>query len=168
MIRGISSGVIQEKLQEAAGAEFPLVAWGLGYKGPSTYAIWVVTLIVLALGAAIGWFTYHNLFYVGIAVALAMAVYGGLRGRVKFTLIGVSPRHFIAVDLSHGGKFRPPALQGLSAIQYPRVIEKELSNILHYNLGDGSIQDVRFQNFRHLPDNRNAAYRLRKAVLENV
>jgi hypothetical protein len=168
MIQGISSRVIQEKLQDAAGAEFPLVAWGLGYKGPSTYAIWAVTLIVLALGAAIGWFTYHSLSYVGVAVGLAMAAHLGLRSRLKVTLLGVSPRHFIAIDVTRGSKFRPPALQGLSAIQYPRVIEKELSNILHYNLGDGSIQDVRFQNFRHLPDNRNAAYRLRKAVLENV
>ena len=168
MLKPISPEIMERKLQEAAGAEFPLLTWGVGYKGPSTYAVWAATLVAGILGAAIGWFTYHSLLYVGVAVGLAAGVHLLLRSRVKFTLIGVSPRYFIAIDLARGGKFLPPALQGLSAIQYPRVIEKELSNILHYNLGDGSIQDVRFQNLPHLPDNRNAAYRLRRAVLDNV
>lgn len=157
---------LKQKLQEAAGDQ-PLAAWGYGYVGPSTYAVWAGALVVGLLGAAIGWFTFRSWVFVAGAVVLAAAVYFLLRARVKFCLVGVSSRHFICID-HRGGRFLPPALQGLSAIQFPKLIEKELSTILHYVLGDGTIHDVRFQNFRGLADNRRAAHRLKQAVLENV
>lgn len=159
---------IKTKLQEAAGEGMPLVAWGLGYVGPSTWTVRSLTLIVLLLGVAIGILTFNSWVFVAGAVGLAAVIYLLLRARVKFCLVGVTPRHFIAIDLTQRGQFLPPALQGLSAIQYPRVIDKELSTILYYVLGDGTINKVRFQNFRYLPDNRRAAFRLKQAVLEKV
>ena len=119
------------------------------------------------LGAAIGWFTFKSWLVAAGAVVFAVVVYLLLRARVKFCLVGVSSKHFICID-HQGGRFLPPALQGLSAIQFPKLIEKDLSTILHYVLGDGTINDVRFQNFRGLADNRRAAFRVKQAVLENV
>ena len=162
----ISEDQIKAKLAEAAGGA-PLVAWGYGYIGPSTYAVWACALVVGLLGAAIGWLTFHSWPVVAGAVALAVVVYSLLRARVKFCLVGVSSKHFICID-HQGGRFLPPALQGLSAIQFPKLIEKDLSTILHYVLGDGTINGVRFQNFRGLADNRRAAFRIKQAVLENV
>lgn len=164
----ITEEQIKTKLQEVAGANVPVHAWGLGYVGPSVYTVWSVSLVVLLLGAAIGTFTFHSWTFVAGAVVVAGVVYLWLRRRVKFFLVGVTPKHFIAIDVTRGGQFLPPALQGLSAIQFPKLIEKELSTILHYVLGDGTIHDVRFQNFSRLPDNRRAAYRIKQAVLENV
>jgi len=163
----VSQEKIRAKLEEAAGG-MPLVAWGVGYVGPSTYTVTSVSLVVLLLGAAIGILTYQNWVVVGVAVALATAVYFWLRAKVRFCAIGVTPRHFIAIDVSLGGRFLPPALQGLSAIQYPRLVDKELSTILHYVLGNGDIHNVRFQDFRRLPDNRAAAVRIKQALLEKV
>lgn len=164
----ITEAQIKRKLQEAAGENVPVVAWGYGYVGPSVYAVWSTGLVVVLLGAAIGIFTYRSWTFVAGAAAVAAVVYVVLRARVKFFLVGVTPRHFIAIDVTRRGQFLPPALQGLSAIQYPKLIEKELSSILHYVLGDGTIHNVRFQDFRHLPDNRHAARRIKQAVLENV
>ena len=164
----ITEEQIKAKLQEAAGPKVPLNAWGLGYIGPSVYTVWSVSLAVLLLGAAIGTLTFHSWKFALGAVVVARVVYVGLRTRVKFCLVGVTPKHFIAIDISRRGQFLPPALQGLSAIQYPKLVEKELSTILHYVLGDGTIHDVRFQNFGYLPDNRRAAHRIKQAVLENV
>lgn len=164
----ITQDKIKQKLQEAAGQNTPVVAWGYGYGGPSLYAVRSVTLVVLFLGAAIGIFTYRSWEFVAGAVVLAAVVYYLLRSRVKFCLVGVTPKHFIAIDHTRRGRFLPPALQGLSAIQYPRTIEKELSTILHYVLGDGSIHDVRFQDFSYLPGNRRAAVRIKQAIHENV
>lgn len=159
---------IRARLQEAAGEGLPVVAAGLGTVGPSLYTVWSLALVVLALGLAIAIFTYHSWIGAGIAVALAVAVFLWLRSRVTFCLVGVSPRHFIVIDLDRRGRLLPPALQGLSAIQFPKVRDKELSTILHYVLGDGTINDIRFQDFRRLPDNRAAARRLKQAVMENV
>lgn len=162
----ISGETLKQKLQEAAG-NAPLVAWGYGYIGPSTYAVWACALVVGLLGAAIGWLTFRSGLFVAGAALLAVVVYALLRSRVKFCLVGVSSKHFICID-HRGGRFLPPALQGLSAIQFPKLVEKDLSTILHYVLGDGTIHDVRFQNFRRLADNRRAAFRIKQAVLENV
>lgn len=164
----LSEEKIKAKLAEAAGPGVPLQAWGLGYVGPSVYTVWSVALVVLLLGAAVGAFTFQSWRFVTGAVVVAAIVYLLLRRRVKFCLVGVTPKHFIAIDVTRRGQFLPPALQGLSAIQYPKLVDKELSTILHYVLGDGTIHDVRFQNFSSLPDNRRAAYRLKQAVLENV
>ncbi|MBI4466503.1 MAG: hypothetical protein HY656_03630 [Acidobacteria bacterium] len=164
----LSAEKIKERLQEAAGKDAPVVAWGLGYLGPSTYAVGATALGVWLLGVAIGIFTFKSWAWVAGATLAAVLVYLFLRARVKFTLVGVSPKHFIAIDVTPRGQFLPPARQGLSAIQFPRLIEKELSTILHYVLGDGSIHDVRFQDFGWLPDNRRAAHRIKGAVLENV
>ena len=162
----ITEEQLKAKLAEAAGGA-PLVAWGYGYVGPSTYAVWACALVVGLLGAAIGWFTFGSWLVVAGAVIFGVVVYLLLRARVKFCLVGVSSKHFICID-HQGGRFLPPALQGLSAIQFPKLIEKDLSTILHYVLGDGTIHDVRFQNFRGLADNRRAAFRVKQAVLENV
>ncbi|MEE9235727.1 MAG: hypothetical protein V3U28_09845 [Candidatus Acidoferrales bacterium] len=162
----ITEEKIKEKLQEAAG-EQPVVACGYGYTGPSTYVVGTIALVVFLLGAAIGIFTFGLWWIVPGSAALGGAAYYGLRRRVTFCLVGVTPKHFIVID-HHRGRFLPPALQGLSAIQYPKTIDKELSTILHYVLGDGTIHDVRFQDFRGLPDNRRAAYRIKQAVHENV
>lgn len=158
---------IREKLQEVAG-EQPVQACGYGYTGPSTYAVWTVTLVVFLLGAAMALFTFHNWWIVLGSAVLAAVVYHVLRSRVRFCLVGVTPKHFIVIDHTRRGNFLPPALQGLSAIQYPKTIDKELSTILHYVLGDGTIHDVRFQDFRRLPGNRRAAYRIKQAIYENV
>ena len=99
-----------------------------------------------------------------IAVLVGLIVYLALRARVKFCAIGVTPRHFIAIDITPRGQFLPPAHQGLSAIQFPRIIDKELTTTLHYVLGNGSLHWVRFQDLRGFPDNRNAARRIRQAV----
>lgn len=162
----ITEEQLKAKLAEAAGGP-PLVAWGYGYVGPSTYAAWACALVVGLLGAAIGWFTFKSWPVVAGGVVLAAVVYFLLRARVKFCLVGVSSKHFICIDHQRG-RFLPPALQGLSAIQFPKVVDKDLSTILHYVLGDGTIHDLRFQNFRGLPDNRRAALRLKQAVLDNV
>ena len=162
----INEETLKQKLQEAAG-DAPLAAWGYGYLGPSTYAVWGCALVVGLLGAAIGWFTFRSSLFVAGAAAFAAVVYFLLRARVKFCLVGVSPKHVICID-HRGGRFLPPALQGLSAIQFPKLIDKDLSTILHYVLGDGTIHDLRFQNFRGLADNRRAAFRIKQAVLENV
>jgi hypothetical protein len=162
----ITEEQLKAKLAEAVGGA-PLVAWGYGYVGPSTYAVWACALVVGLLGAAIGWFTFKSAPVVAGGVVLAAVVYFLLRARVKFCLVGVSSKHFICIDHQRG-RFLPPALQGLSAIQFPKVVDKDLSTILHYVLGDGTIHDVRFQNFRGLPDNRRAAFRLKQAVLDNV
>lgn len=163
----ITEEQIKAKLQEAAGGNQPLAAWGYGYVGPSTHTVASVSLVVLLLGLAIGLFTFHSWAFVLGAIAVAAVVYLYLRSKVKFCLVGVSPKHFIAIDVTRR-QFLPPALQGLSAIQYPKLIEKELSTILHYVLGDGTIHNLRFQNFSHLPDNRRAAHRIKQAVMENV
>lgn len=159
---------IKEKLGEAAGEGLPVLAWGYGYVGPSLWTVRSISLLALGLGVAIGLFTFKSWAFVGGAAAAAVALYLYLRSKVKFCAIGVTPRHFIAIDVTPRGKFLPPALQGLSAIQYPRLVEKELSTILHYVLGDGSLHNVRFENFRYLPDNRRAAYRIKQTVLEKV
>lgn len=164
----VTEQTIKAKLQEAAGEEFPIVAWGLGTVGPSLYSVWSITAVVLLLGLAIAAFTYRSWVVAVIAVTVAALVYHWLRARVTFCAVGVSPRHFIVVDISRRGHFLPPAHQGLSAIQFPKIIDKELSTILHYVLGDGTINDIRFQDFRHLPDNRNAARRLKKAIADHV
>ncbi|MBI2956339.1 MAG: hypothetical protein HYY26_03385 [Acidobacteria bacterium] len=163
----VTAEQIKAKLEETAEDQ-PVVAWGLGYVGPSVYTVWSATLVVLLLGLAIALFTFRSGLGAAAVVALAALVYLVLRRRVKFTAMGVTPRHFIAIDITHGGKFLPPAHQGLSAIQYPRLIEKELSTILHYVLGDGTLHWVRFQDFRGFPDNRAAARRIRQAVHELV
>lgn len=164
----VTAEQIKAKLQEAAGENTPLVAWGLGYLGPSTWAVRSIALVVLLLGVAIGIFTFRSWGLVAGAIGVAFAVYFYLRSKVKFCAVGVSGQHFICIDITPGGQFLPPALQGLSAIQHPRVNEKELSTILHYVLGDGSLHGVRFQNFSHLPDNRRAALRIKRAVVEGV
>lgn len=159
---------IKEKLQEAASENLPLVAWGYGYVGPSLWTVRAITLVVLLLGAAIAILTFQSWKVLLVAIGVAAVVYLWLRAKVKFSLVGVTPRHFIAIDVTPRGEFLPPALQGLSAIQYPRLIEKELSTILHYVLGDGSIHKLRFQDFRHLPDNRRAAARIKRAIHRHV
>lgn len=164
----ISAEKIQAKLQAAAGDGFPIVAWGYAYVGPSTYTVKLVALVVWLLGLGIALLTFHSWPLAAAATALGAAVYLALWSRVKFCLIGVSPRHFIAVDVTHRGQFLPPALQGLSSIQFPRLIDKELSTILHYVLGNGTLHYVRFQDFSHLPDNRDAARRIKQAVMELV
>jgi hypothetical protein len=163
----ISDEFIRARLAEAAGAGVPVVAWGYGYTGPSRYFIWVFTAAVLALGVVIGTYSVEDWRFTAGAVVVACLVYAWLRGKVTFLLVGVSPRHFIAIE-RRGRSLRPPSLQGLSAIQHPRVIEKELSEILHFNLGDGTIHDIRFENMWGLKENRSAAFRLRDAILENV
>lgn len=158
---------IREKLEQASEGH-PVVACGYGYVGPSVYAVWSAALVVLLLGVAIGILTFQSWLFVGGAMVAGLLVYFYLRSKITFCLVGVTPRHFIMIDVDHRGQFLPPALQGLSAIQFPKIIDKELSTILHYVLGDGTINDVRFQDFRRLPDNRRAAARIKKAVLDNV
>jgi len=162
----ISAEIIKQKLEEASGGQ-PIVAWGYGYVGPSTYTVWACAVVVGLLGAAIGWLTFRSWLFVAGGTVFAVFVYLLLHARVKFCLVGVTPKHFICIDHQRG-RFLPPALQGLSAIQFPKLVEKELSTIFHYVLGDGTIHDLRFQNFRGLPDNRRAALRLKQAVLDNV
>ena len=159
---------IQARLKEVAGEGLPVVTWGVGYVGPSLYTVWGLSLVALLLGLAIAIFTYKSWIAVAVAVTLALIVYLALRARVKFCAIGVTPRHFIAIDITRGGRFLPPAHQGLSAIQYPRIIDKELTTTLHYVLGNGSLHWVRFQDLRGFPDNRNAARRIRQAVHDLV
>ncbi len=159
---------IQVRLREAAGEGLPVVTWGVGYVGPSLYTVWGLSTAFLLLGLAIAVFTYKTWIAVGIALTLALIVYLALRARVKFCAIGVTPRHFIAIDITGTGRFLPPAHQGLSAIQYPRIIDKELTTTLHYVLGNGSLHWVRFQDLRGFPDNRNAARRIRQAVHDLV
>jgi hypothetical protein len=61
-----------------------------------------------------------------------------------------------------------PAHQGLSAIQYPRILDSELTTTLHYVLGNGTLHWVRFQDFHGFPENRNAARRIRQAIHDLV
>ena len=163
----VTAEQIQVRLREAAGEGLPIVTWGVGYVGPSLYAVWGISLVFLLLSLAIAIFTYKNWLAVAAALTLSLIVYLALRARVKFCAIGVTPRHFIAIDIA-GGRFLPPAHQGLSAIQYPRIIDKELTTTLHYVLGNGSLHWVRFQDLRGFPDNRNAARRIRQAVHDLV
>ncbi len=164
----VTAEQIKKRLQEAAGEGFPVVTWGVGYVGPSLYIVWGISLVVLALGLAIAAFTYKTWIAAAIAGLVGLIVYLALRARVKFCAIGVTPRHFIAIDITRGGQFLPPAHQGLSAIQFPRIIDKELTTTLHYVLGNGSLHWVRFQDFRRFPDNRAAARRLRQAIHDLV
>src|SRR3989338_9237649 len=66
-----------------------------------------------------------------------------------------------------GGRKRPPwwSMQ-MKCLELTPT--RQNFTILHYVLGDGTINDVRFQNFRGLADNRRAAFRVKQAVLENV
>ncbi|MFQ5694957.1 MAG: hypothetical protein ACE5HB_03120 [Terriglobia bacterium] len=163
----VSEETIRKKLEDAAEG-FPVMAWGLGTTGLSLGLVHSVSLLLLGFGVAVGVLTYQSWLVVGMAVALAAGVYAWLRSKVKFCAVGVSPRHFICIDITRGGRFLSPALQGLSAIQFPKVIDKELSSILHYVLGDGTIHDLRFQDFRRFPDNRRAAHRLHQAIFKHV
>lgn len=162
----ISEEFIRSKLEEAADGH-PLLAWGYGYTGFSLYFVWSVVIVLAVLGGVIGTFSVRDWRFTAGALLLAALVYGWLRSKVTFLLVGVSPRHFIAIE-KRGRQLRPPALQGLSAVQHPRVIEKELSDILHFHLGDGSIHDIRFQDFWWLKNNRAAGYRLRDTIVENI
>jgi hypothetical protein len=164
----VTEAEIKAKLQEAAGEAVPLVAWGYGYVGPSLYTVRLVALAVWLLGLGIALLTFRNWILAGVATAVAAVVYFVLRARVKFCLLGVSQKHFLAIDVTPRGEFLPPAIQGLSSIQYPRLIEKELSTILHYVLGNGTLHYVRFQDFAHLPGNRDAARRIKQAVHDLV
>ena len=152
----VTAEQIQARLREAAGEGMPVVTWGVGYVGPSLYTVWGVSTVFLLLALAIALFTYKNWVAVALALILSLIVYVALRARVKFCAIGVTPRHFIAIDIA-GSRFLPPAHQGLSAIQYPRILDSELTTTLHYVLGNGTLHWVRFQDFHAFPDNRNAA-----------
>lgn len=164
----VSEDFMREQLQAAAGENLPIVAMGYGYVGPSLLAILSLAGVVLLLGQLIAWLTFRSPLVSLVALLLASAiVWVGWR-RVHFMLVGVSPRHYIVIDLDRKLIPLPPALLGLSAIQNLSLATRELTYRLKYTLGDGTSHAIRFQNLPGHPHNREAARRIKDAILDNV
>ena len=164
----VSEDFMREQLQAAAGEKLPIVAMGYGYVGPSLIGILSVAGVVLVLGQLIAWLTYRSPLVSLAALLLAAAVVwlGWRRGH--FMLVGVSPRHYIVIDLDHKLNPLPPARLGLSAIQNLSMVPGELTYHLKYTLGDGTSHNIRFQSLPGHPHNREAARRIKDAILDNV
>ena len=158
---------MRQELQDAADPGDAILAHGYGYQGPSPRLVVAVSGIVLLLGLLTAAFTARSWWFALASVVVAAAVYGWLWKRVKFCLVGVSRKHFIVIDL-RGREPLPPARLGLSSIQYPRIIEKEITHILRYNLGDGTLNFIKFTNLPGMPTNRDACQRIYQAILANI
>lgn len=164
----VSEEFMRAQLQAAAGENRPILAMGYGYVGPSLLGTLSVAGVVLVLGQLIAWLTFRSwsLSLLGLVLAAAVAWIGWRR--VRFMIVGVSPQHYIVIDLDRKLNPLPPARLGLSAIQNLRLATGELTYLLKYTLGDGTLHAIRFLNLPGHPDNREAARRIKDAILDNL
>lgn len=164
----VTEEFIRAQLQAAAGEKLPILAMGYGYEGPSLIGILSAAGVVLVLGQLIAGLTFRSPLVSLVALAVSAAiVWLGWR-RVHFMLIGVSPQHYIVIDLDRRLNPLPPARLGLSAIQNLSLATGEITYRLKYTLGDGTRHAIRFQNLPGHPDNREAARRIKDAIVDNL